>query len=74
MTRKHGHAVLKGSPKALGWTIDEEEEMNAWVMLMGDALEGSVYESSNHPDEEVGPWTLCARGYKSNVQVGHDLI
>jgi len=51
-TRKLGQPILRGSPKALGWTIDEEEEANAWVMLMGDALDGSVYERSNHPDEE----------------------
>ncbi|KAG8864029.1 hypothetical protein FRB96_006902 [Tulasnella sp. 330] len=51
-TKKAGHAILRGSPKALGWNVDETEEENAWTLLMGDALEGSVYERSNAGDDE----------------------
>jgi len=51
-TKKYGHATLRGSPKALGWTIDEEEEHNAWVMLMSDAVDGSVFESRRAEDDE----------------------
>jgi len=50
-TRKDGHAVLRGSPSALGWTVDEEEEQNAWVVLMGDAIDGSVYEENDRTQQ-----------------------
>ncbi|KAG9001143.1 hypothetical protein FRB93_012225 [Tulasnella sp. JGI-2019a] len=45
-TRKTGHAILRGSPKALGLNVDEAQEENAWSMLMGDAVEGSIHEQS----------------------------
>jgi len=49
--RTDGHAILKGSPKALGWEVDEETEAQAWERLMGDALEGSVYDHSDDDED-----------------------
>ena len=37
-------AILKGSPKTLGWEVDEEGEQTAWEMLMGDAMSSTVFE------------------------------
>ena len=44
-------AILKGSPKALGWEVDETEEQAAWDMLMGDAMSSTVYESADEGEE-----------------------
>ncbi|KAG8961324.1 hypothetical protein FRC03_005539 [Tulasnella sp. 419] len=36
--------VLKGSPKLLGWNVDEKEEQAAWVKLMADAMSSSIFD------------------------------
>lgn len=50
-TRPDAHALLKGSPKALGWDVDEENEQRAWLMLMGDAMGGTVFELDDTTQE-----------------------
>jgi len=37
-------SLLRGSPKALGWDVDEDEEDAAWSLLMADAMETTIYE------------------------------
>ncbi|KAG8903184.1 hypothetical protein FRB99_003633 [Tulasnella sp. 403] len=49
--RPEAHALLKGSPKALGWEVDEENEENAWVLLMSDAMRSSVFENIEDENE-----------------------
>ena len=61
-TRPDAHAVLKGSPKVLGWEVDEEAEAQVWPMLMNDALEGSVYEQSDDgAEDDVRPICVCIK-------------
>lgn len=55
--RTEAHAVLKGSPRALGWQVDEESEDKAWEFIMKDAVEGSVFDQTTQ--EEVRRFELC---------------
>ncbi|KAG8902944.1 hypothetical protein FRC01_009401, partial [Tulasnella sp. 417] len=47
--RPEAHAVLKGSPRNLGWQVDEESEEKAWEFIMKDAVNSSVFDE---PTEE----------------------
>ncbi|KAG9013749.1 hypothetical protein FRB90_005754 [Tulasnella sp. 427] len=45
-----GHDEDDGSPRALGWEVDQESEEKAWEIIMKDAVEGSVFDQT--PEEE----------------------
>lgn len=52
--RPDAQALLKGSPRALGWQVDEDSEEKAWEFIMKDAVQGSVFDQPS-TEEEVSP-------------------
>lgn len=51
LLRPEAHAVLKGSPRVLGWQVDEESEEKAWEFIMKDAVDSSVFDQPTDEEE-----------------------
>lgn len=51
--RPDAQALLKGSPRALGWQVDEDSEEKAWEFIMKDAVQSSVFDQPSTDEEET---------------------